>query len=451
MKKIRSRMATDTLRYTGAVVASRIPPFLFLPVYASVLQPEDLGLYLTAMILVDLVQTLSSIGMVQALFRFFPKAAGQSERKAMLGTALMTGGAGGALISALFMGAFCLPAVRESLEATRGLSLRAFVLALTAGGFINMMSILTAYVWAERRTKVFLAAMGAGAVLETALSFSLVSLHGVSLERILAIECAKDLLVILILAFAARRDFSLRFHPETFATLFRFGVWLMPMGLFSWMFLSIDRFWLGQMAGLAQVGVYGFFYKFASPAAILFQSYIISLDSHLFKAEGAEAHNLLETSLARYLKGAGILLAGAALAFPVAVYAAVHVWKVLPPAYLDGMKTYPLLLATTYVFFWAMHYASMLDFQLRSKRQSAFMAVTALGNFALCPAFIAAGRRVGIDAMASVAMSNLTCAAVLLFLQSRGSSLAPERPQWRKALPALASMGLVFLLWNWLG
>ncbi|MDQ3003726.1 MAG: oligosaccharide flippase family protein, partial [Fibrobacterota bacterium] len=167
MKRIRSLMATDTLRYTGAVVASRIPPFLFLPVYASLLPPEDLGLYLTAMILVDLVQTLSSIGMVQALFRFFPKAAGQSERKAMLGTALMTGAAGGALIFALFMGAFSLPAARESLEATRGMGLRAFVLALIAGGFINMMSILTAYVWAERRTKVFLAAMGTGAVLET--------------------------------------------------------------------------------------------------------------------------------------------------------------------------------------------------------------------------------------------------------------------------------------------
>lgn len=451
MSLLRRRLASDTVRYTGSLVASRIPAFLFLPVFASALTPEDMGLYLTALLLVDLIQSVSSLGMVQALFRFFPQAKGPEERRLMLGTALLTGAAGWAAACALVGGAFLWPGARASLEAFRGFSPDALLLILLSAGFINVISILTAYAWAEKRSRSYLAALVAGAALEAALSLAMVWAKGVRLERILAIECVRGALVAVALAWVARRDLSLRFSPAAFFPLFRFGIWLMPMGLFAWMLLSIDRFWLGQLAGLGEVGVYGFFYKFASPAAILFQSYIISLDSHLFKSEAAQARILVENSLARYLKGAGALLAGAALVFPAAVLAAARGWNVLPAAYLPGLKVYPLLLATTYVYFWSVHYASMLEFQLRSKRQLAYMSGAALGNFVLCPTFITLGSRIHLGPMESTALSNLAAATGLLLLQSSGSSLAPAWSLWRVFLPALGSLIALHFFWTRLG
>lgn len=436
--------------YTGGIVLSRIPPFLFLPVFAAVLAPETLGLYLTVLILADMVQTVSGLGMVQALGRFFPLARGRGERRDLMGTALWTGVAGAALVCGLCLAAFLLPAVRDSLEAARGLDMASFLLALGAGAVVNMVSLLIAYVRAEQRAGVFFGALAAGAVLEAIANTALAVAGQITLPRILAVECAKGLLILAVLLVSARADLSLRFSAARFAELFRFGFWLMPVGLFAWMLLSIDRFWLGQLAGLAEVGVYGFFYKFASPAAILFQGWIISMDSHLFRAEPEAGRALVGASLARYLKWAGLGLCAAAAILPLAVWSVAGEGRWLPPEYLGGLRVYPLFLAATFVYYWAVHYASLLDFQFRSKRQLAYMGAAALGNFALCPVFVKAGALAGMAAAPAIALSNLACVAALLALQSRQSLEgpgAPGRAYWKSALLPLA--GLLGLAAAW--
>lgn len=434
--------------YTGGIVIGRIPPFLFLPVFAAVLSPETLGLYLTVLILADLVQTVSGLGMVQALGRFFPLAKGALERKELLGTALWTALAGAALMCGLALAAFLWPALRDSLEAARGLDMASFLLALGAGAVVNLVSLLIAYVRAEQRAGVFFAALSAGAVLEASAGAAMVALDAVSLPRILGLECAKGALILLILLASARADLSLRFSPARFRELFRFGFWLMPVGLFSWMLLSIDRFWLGQLAGLAEVGVYGFYYKFAMPAAILFQGWIISMDSHLFRAPPEAGRALVGESLSRYLKwaGAGLCLAGAAV--PLAAWYAARDGRWLPADYLRGLEVYPLFLAATYVYYWAVHYASLLDFQFRSRRQLAYMGAAALGNFALCPAFVKAGSAFGVAAAPAIALSNLACVTVLLALQSRQAIASPGRAFWKASLIPLACLLGLSAAWS---
>ena len=434
--------------YTGGIVIGRIPPFLFLPVFATVLSPETLGLYLTVLILADLVQTVSGLGMVQALGRYFPLAKERAVRKELMGTALWTALAGAAIICGLALAAFLWPAFRDTLEAARGLDLPSLLLALGAGSIVNLVSLLIAYVRAEQRAGVFFASLSGGAALEACAGTVLVVTGSVNLPRILAVECAKGFLILLILLWSARADLSLRFSSSRFAELFRFGFWLMPVGLFAWMLLSIDRFWLGQLAGLAEVGVYGFFYKFASPAAILFQGWIISMDSHLFRAEPEAGRDLVGASLARYLKWAGAGLCLAAAILPLAVWFAARDGRWLPSAYLGGLKVYPLFLATIFIYYWAVHYASLLDFQFRSKRQLAYMGLAALGNFALCPAFVKAGALVGISPAPAIALSNLACVTALLALQSRQAISHPGVAYWKTALIPLACMLALAAAWS---
>lgn len=445
-----SRLAGDTFGYTFAIVLGRLPPFLFLPVFASALPPAALGHYLTAAILADLVQSLSTLGMVQALFRFFPKAEGQAERRAFMGTALCTGMAGAAATVTVFVSAYSIPAVRGTLEAFRNLPPAPFALALTAGVFIAITSILSASLWAQQRSRAYLIAFGGGAALEAALSGAMIASHAISLERMLAIECAKDAAVALAVAWVARKNLSLRFDRKRFRDLFRFGVWFVPMGICTWMLFSTDRFWLGQAASMADVGVYGFFYKFASPVSVLFQGYVMSMDSQLFKVRAEEAPVLVQAALRAFLRRAGGMLALAALAVPAAVWVAVRDRGLLPPVYLHGLRAYPLLLGSSYLYYWAAHHAALLDYRLRSRRQLEFMACAAIANFLFCPLAIALGRRVGVEPLIAVPYANLAGVGVLLALYVKEGEPA-ARAAWPAAVAPLLALAALHAAWGWAG
>jgi O-antigen/teichoic acid export membrane protein len=451
LERLRSgSVAGNTLGYTAAIVLSRLPPFLFLPILAAALPPSELGHYLTALILADLVQGLSALGMVQALFRYFSKAEGAEDRKDLLGTALCLGIAGSTAFVAIFVSAYSVPFIRGSVEAFRNLPPGAFALALTAGVTISLTSILNASLWAEQRSRAFLLTMAGGAVLEAALSGSMVYLHAVSLQRMLAIECAKDAAVAIGVAWCARRDLALRIEWTRLKSLLRFGVWFMPMGIFSWMLQSTDRFWLGQAASMADVGVYGFFYKLATPFTVLFQAYVLSMDSKLFKAEPAEAPHLLHLALRAYLKRAGALLVLAGMLVPAVMWVAIRYYGLVPRIYLSGLKVYPVLLGSIYFYYWAAHHAALMDYRLRSRKQLEFMACASIAAFALCPLAIHLGRRIGIEPLIAVAYANMAGVAVLLGLYVRqGEPVA--RSAWPMAVAPLLLLAAFQMGWWWAG
>jgi O-antigen/teichoic acid export membrane protein len=448
-RRVSGFLSNSALRYTSAAVLSRLPPFFFLPLFAARLPLASLGHYLTALILADLVQILCASGMGQALFRFFPLAEDAAARRILVGTAFFTGMASAALACFVFASAYLWPLARASLEAFRSLPSASFVLALLAGTCIGLTAILNSSLWAESRARAYLIVVASGAALEAILAGAMVALDAVNLERMLAIECAKDAAVLLFTAWSVRRHISLRFDPGRFRALIRFGAWFTPMGFFSWALLSTDRFWLGQKASMADVGVFGFFYKFASPAIVLFQSYLISLDGKVFRAEAEEASALLRTALRRYLGRAGLMLAVVSIALPVAAWLAIRAGA-LPEAYLSGLKVYPLLLALIYMYFWALHYSAWQDYHLRSLRQMGFMACAALANFLLSPLAISLGRRFGVDALSAVAYSDLAAMAVFLALHSKGADV-PVRQSWRAAAPWVIALLGSHLLWTWIG
>lgn len=446
----RNRMASHAVAYASGLIISRVPPFLFMPLYATVLTPAELGLYVTAMIVIDLVQTVSGGGMVQALGRFFPMAKTPEERKRVLGTSLSAGMVGSALVCASAFLLYSVPPVRASLESFSAFDPLTFLLALGAGGFAGVNSLFIAYMRSDQRPYAFLKILSLGAAVEFAGSLFLVLTRRVDLDLILALECLRGAATAAGFLYASRGDASLRFHRETFRTLLRFGIWLVPVGLFVWITVCIDRFWLGQLAGLEWVGIYGLYTKFSTPAAILFQGYIISMDSRLFKTAPEEGMRLVERSLYRYLSLGGLLVCAAAVAFPVAVLLAIKGFGALPEDYLSGLKVYPLMLATTYVQYWVFHYAALLEFQFRPRRQLLYMGMAAAANAVLCPVFIIMGGRAGIDPLSCAAVSNLAATGILLAAQSRGSRLVPAgKPFWVVAAPTLLGLTALFaVLWR---
>ena len=174
---------------------------------------------------------------------------------------------------------------------------------------------------------------------------------------------------------------------------------------------------MGQLAGLDQVGVYGFFYKFVMPINLIFQGYIMSLDSQLFKLNIPEGETLVEKALKHYLIKAGILVITVSLMLPYALKIGLHFYPKIPMIYFQNLRIFPIFMATAYVYYWGVHYASLLDLKLRSRRQLVLMGLSALLNFVLCYLLIHFGPSFGLSVLTAAALSNLISASFFTLMQ----------------------------------
>ncbi len=411
------KLALDALTYTGAIALSRIPAFLFLPIFAAFLTPLQMGQYISAWLCIDLLQTLAGLGMVQALSRFFPLAQNSLHRKEIFSTAFFTSATGGIGLSLLAGIFFCIPSLRQLWNFLPTINNLQVTLILLAVNLTSTTSFLLVYLRAEQKALAFLCALLGSTAIEVLGTFSLLHFHHVHLSGILSVECIRLASLAIVLLFLAKQDLALVFSKPQWKSMFHYGIYLVPAGLFVWVLFSIDRFWLGQLAGLEQVGVYGFFYKFVMPINLIFQGYIMSLDSQLFKLNISEGEVLVCKALKQYLIKAGILIILVSLMLPSALKIGLYFYPKIPQIYFQNLTLFPIFMATAYIYYWGVHYASLLDLRLRSRRQLVLMGLSALLNFILCFVLIHFGPSFGLSVLMAAALSNLISASFFTLMQ----------------------------------
>ncbi|HLP43250.1 MAG TPA: hypothetical protein VK465_17225, partial [Fibrobacteria bacterium] len=357
----------DALVYATALVLPRAVSFVLLPVFAARFTLAEMGLLATCWVFMDFFQTLAGLGMRQALGRFFPLAEGARRRREVLTTALagtLGGGLGAALLSAA---AWAVPATRGRLEFLARVDLRLLAWLLTAAALGNLVSTLLVYFRAERRPYAFLAAGGAGALVELSLAAWLIAAARLGVAELMAVEAAKQAVMLLFIAWQGRRDLVPAVSASALAALAGFGAWLVPVALCEWATLSADRFWLGQLAGMDAVGVYGFFGKFAAPLGILFTGGLMELHSRLYAMSGEVGMTFARDRIARYLRRGGFLALAVAAGIPAAFLLLEAVRPVFPPAYRAGLPFFPLLAGAGYVVYWGKYYGAVLEYRFRPR------------------------------------------------------------------------------------
>ena len=397
----------DSALYSAAFVLPRLPGFLLLPAYAAVLSLGDMGRLATCWIFIDLFQTLAGLGMKQALGRYFPLAEGERRRRETLSAAVLGSIAGGALAAGLATAVFALPAFRGRIHFLAEIDSRLFAYLLLASMLGNLSSTLVLYFRAQRKAGAYFVAGCLGMLLELGAAGTLLLLGKISLGNLLAVECLKQGATLAFVAWHGRADLRPAWARETWTPMVRYGLWLVPVGLCEWIALSSDRFWLGQLAGMGSVGVYGFFGKFAAPLAVLYTGGIMEFHSQVYFMRGEEGLEFTRGRLEAYLVRAGALSLAAAALFPVGVHLAARYWPAFPTAYLPGVKVFPLLIAAGFVVFWGKYYGTVLEYQYRTRAVLVSLGLGAAAGALLAPLLIRASLILGLDVLAGAAVSLL--------------------------------------------
>lgn len=434
-----ARFGTDGLAYAAALVLLRLPAFLFLPAITAALSMGEMGLLASSWVFIDLFQILASMGLMASLGRFFPLAEGREKRSAALAAAL-AGILAGCLAFALAAAGLRLsPAAERMLPFLRGLDARAFAALLLSALLGNLVSALFVYLRAERKAMLFLGVSALGAAVEASLLSILWSAGRFSLPVLLGVEAAKQACLLLCLVAAARRDL---FAPPAWRELSRqlaFGLWFVPIGLGEWFVAGSDRFWLGKLGGLADVGVYGFLYRFAMPLSVLFSGGLMNAHARLYRYAGTAGEPLARELLARFLARAGALTAAAAVALPAGLWWAGRSLHLFPEAYLRGLPAAPLMAAVIFALYWARYYGTVLEYRLQARALMFAEAGIAGLSAALIPAAIALFRLRGGEPLMGAVAGALAAQGLGILLLARLSRLGGG---WRAPTAGLATLAV---------
>lgn len=436
--------------YTVAIVLPRLSGFLLLPAYATVLSLGDMGLLSTSWIFISLFQTVAGMGMTQALGRLFPMAKDSRHRREIL-TATLLGTLGGGLLTTLIaILIYAWPMARSHLQFLGQIDVRFFGTILTAGLLGNVTSTLLVYFRAEQKAWSFLHAGIIMAVVEMGLAGMLLAMGKASVVNLLAVECAKQAATFIFIGWKGKRDLNPAFSSKTWKAVTGFGFWLIPVGMCECVFTSSDRFWLGQIVSMESVGIYGFFYKFATPLGVLFIGNLMDFHSYLYKMQGEEGMVYARESLNRFLFRGGLMTLGFAIGFPVAYRLLPLVFPVFPHAYASGLEIFPLLVAALYVFTWGKYYGALLEYRFETREILIGMGITAVFGATLIPLFLKASFSFNSWALSAAAGASLATAFVGLLvmgLLSRKGIAGQYSPKtWLKPLGFILGCLIIWIV-----
>jgi hypothetical protein len=428
---------SDGLAYAAALVLLRLSAFLFLPAITAALTVGEMGLLASSWVFIDLFQILASLGLMASLGRFFPLAQDPEGRGATLSAALggIVAGGGGFVLAALAFRAS--PLADRMLPFLRGLDGRAFAALLTAAVLGNLVSSLFVYLRAERKAMTFLGISAAGAALEALLLAAVLAGQRFSLPVLLGVEAAKQAFLALCLAVAARRDLSVFPSWRELSRQLAFGLWFIPIGLGEWFITGSDRFWLGKLGSLPDVGVYGFTYRFVMPLSVLFAGGLMNAHARLYRFEGSAGEPLARELLSAFLKRAGVLTIAAAAFLPAALWVAARRFHLFPEAYLKGLPAAPMMAAVVFALYWSRYYAAVMEYRLRARVLMFAEAGIGLLSAALIPAAILCARSLEVSLLCGAALGALAAKGIGIVVLAR---LARLGGGWRSSLVGLATL-----------
>ncbi len=245
--------------YGAGEVLVSAASFLLLPLYVRALSPEEYGAldYLNRLGEIVLLCLLFN-GLRQALFSFQNQARDESERRAVVGSALFLtllflGGGGGLVALA------AEPLCRRFDLGAPGL-LRLAILAVVLE---SVAMLLLALAQARQKSFFFVAVSLGQFLLRILLCIVLVTLLRWGIKgALIASVIASGASALYLLGLELARG-GLRVERKQLRAMFWFSFPFVPGGLGFFLLNSGDRFFLKQHVGLAELGVYALGYKLA--------------------------------------------------------------------------------------------------------------------------------------------------------------------------------------------
>jgi len=257
------RLLKDTAIYGAGDLLFRFVSFAVFPIYANVFSVEQYGVMALISTTAGLISILLSLGMNNAIQRYYWDPDMPEEQRPVLVT---TGFAilvlWSFLVTALLL--FSLYPFRDTFDQRYDIEWLFLALALAA----NLPSLIVSYCLDVLRLHFspwwFSALAALRSLSAVALSLILVvalkqGLLGVFVGQALAFTLAMPLGLWLI-----RKELMWRFDLRLAREIVLFGYPFIFVGLAYWVFTSMDRWMLGELSDITNVGLYSIAYSFAS-------------------------------------------------------------------------------------------------------------------------------------------------------------------------------------------
>lgn len=246
-------LAKDTLVYGLGDLLLRAASFLTLPIYTRVFAPADYGVLSFVLTAIALLAAFLILGGDSAYARFFFEAQTLEERRVVTSTWF-----GFLALWITGLCALCLPLspLFSRLAFATPEHAGLFALALL-GTPITLMSTMCGQALRNQfRPALFTAFNVGAAALTVALSLAAVVWLGLGLAGVVAAPAVAALMLLPARLWVIRDLLRPRFSAHALRGLLGYGVPLVPVSLAYWVFASSDRFVVGRLATLEELGLY---------------------------------------------------------------------------------------------------------------------------------------------------------------------------------------------------
>lgn len=372
-ERIRRLLAQSTL-YGGALVVSKLLVLALLPVYTRALTPEEfgvLGLLLTsAAVLTGVV----ALGLGTALVR----EALLSDRhpRAVFGVTTLAWHTASSLVVGLAIVAAAGPLSALLLDDPS----HASWIRLTAlAALLNVVALAPTSMLRvrERMGTLGLIRVGQFALLAALNLFVLLVLR-VGVGGLLASEVVVSATALVALVLLARSDLRGRPNRDALVRLLRFGVPLVPAGIFAISLQAADRYVLNAYDRATELGLYTMVYRFGFLLAVLVSALQLTWPQAMYPAAR-------EADAPRRFGHAYSLVVAAIVGIGVVLIAATPplITLLTPPEYWPGIGIIPLVVVA-YVFHGVHAVVGNVLYQTgRTGQVAATMGIAAAANLGL--------------------------------------------------------------------
>lgn len=253
-------LGSQTVIYGLGDALNKLIGFLLIPLYLNFLDPAQYGIIETLLVTMGLMVILANMGLPEAVFRFYFKVTNEDERKSVISTIFFLSLVGQISIPLLFF--WNSNMLSELLFKSSDFTIL-ITLAAANIGFSAFKGIPLAIYRAQKRPLAFVSVNFTTATVMLLMNVYFVAILGKGVFGImLGFLCGSFTGVMIVLP-TLLREIKLKFDPELVKRILKFSV---PLGL-SQLPLTIifmaDRYILGHMASMSQLGIYALAHKLA--------------------------------------------------------------------------------------------------------------------------------------------------------------------------------------------
>ncbi len=259
------RLARHSAIYGLGGLVSRILAVLLLPLYTHYLSQADYGKIETLVAASAVLVILLRAGISSAFFRFYFDSPEPEERVLVVRTSFwftMTMATAGLVVAIALAGPIA--------HALRLGHAHGLVIAAAVGLWAQMnYEQLTSLFRVEERSVAFVLASLANILITVGATVLLVVVFKKGPLGVIVGNFVGTLCVYAVLLGYRRYQLGLQFDRELFRRMNRFGLPLVPSAVALWAINFIDRFFIGQLKGQGEVGVYSVAVRLSSAIVFL--------------------------------------------------------------------------------------------------------------------------------------------------------------------------------------